>query len=227
MAGKRSAREVLDEWQQKMKQKALDADEFMSDPAVVQDILSKTNAAREKYLPLPGDPSAIEKATIKGQDLLGGAQSAMQAGSQALKQGAQQGMQGAQDIYSAAQAAAPYMMQAGRNAMASQPSAYDQEMMGMDMETTPETKAYYDKMLADSQMPMAQKAGQAVGGLLDSAGDAYDKVKGMGGQFMQGMQGGQPQQAAPQIDPVQIQQLLQTLTPEQKAALMQQLGGGQ
>jgi hypothetical protein len=247
MAGKRSAKEVLDEWQQKMKAKSDEATQAVGGgvisaaqtvPGLAKDAAMIATTPQRMSLAVgqgiySGGKEALQDAQLidrdrgwymnKAGDILDSTgqviKSAAGGIAQDLSGAAQSAGQGLSDIYSMAQ----QKMQGAVPA----PSAYDQEMQGMDMTSTPETKAYYDKMLADSQVPMAQKAGQAVGGLLDSAGGAYDKMKGMGGQFMQGLQGNQPPAAPAGIDPAQIQQLLQSLSPEEKAALMQQLGGGQ
>lgn len=240
MAGKRSAKEVLDEWQAKMRANtpvdaggSVVAAPIQATGRALSGAAQTAEKLQNQVQRIGADVGAEQQRVVRDLQAAGIAEKDIPYYLDMLKQqaagaghqvgaGALDAAGAALDIYDQV----PGMMQEARNAMASQPSAYDQEMMGYDMQPNAQTEQYYKQMQQQAQRPMAEKAGAAVDGLLDSAGGAYDKLKGIGGQFMQGMQGGQPQQAAPQVDPAQIQQLLQSLSPEQKAALMQQLGGG-
>lgn len=88
--------------------------------------------------------------------------------------------------------------------------------LGQDMMGGAQALGESAQGLGQSMMGGAQALGQDLKGLL--SGGAYQGAPA------------QPQAApaAPAgIDPAQIQQLLQSLSPEERAALMQQFGGGQ
>lgn len=204
MAGKKTAKEIMDEWEASLRQGAKEAvapaKVALQDAGIVDKDLGYYQDKAGNLLDQAGN--IIKTA-------------APQVAQQA--QGALQDAQGAAgDIYAKAQAAAPGLMQDARNAVASAPSAYDEAMMGADMQPTPETAAYYQQMQQQANVPMAQKAGQAVGQAGQAVGGLLSGAKDMASQFMQGMNGNPDQE---------LMQKLQSLTPEQKAALLQQLGG--
>lgn len=250
MAGKKSAKQVMDEWEQKIAAEAAIAGENAASAAsaVGQGAKVAGNAALVAANPIGAALNSVPvKRFAQGagiadkdagyysdqvQQAAGGMMPTpeeievmkQQAMQQAMQLG-QQGMSAGKGLLDAA-GSAYKAADAGKIPMRNLNTPYDIQMQGMDMQSTPETQAYWADVSRSANAPMAQKAGGLIGSGLDAAAGAIPAIKGMGQQFMQGLQGGSPvDQAQEQIGQSEaaLQKMWESMTPIEKEMFMQEM----
>lgn len=191
MAGKKSAKQVMDEWQAKLEAQAAIAGEGAADAGSVVGQVAKVagNAALAVDNPVRAALGSVSaKRFAQGAGIVDkdvgyyGDQAAQAAGSmmpsaeqlQAMKQQAmqlgQQGasagkglLSGASDAYNSLKADASAGKLVGLQNLN---SPYDIEMQGMDMQSTPETQAYWQNLQNQVQKPMGERVMDAGKGSL-------------------------------------------------------------
>ena len=234
MAGKKSAKETIAEWEARQRANVADAGSAVQGgiDAVGKGVGAATDVAKAVGSAAGGITDEMkfqaQQLGIAEKDIpyyLEQLQRQAPGAGQAIGEfaaGAKGAMNGLLDSASSAyQSANP-----GKVPVRNLNTPYDIQMQGMDMQSTPETQAYWADVARSANASPAQKVGGLLGSGLDAATGAIPAIKGIGQQFMQGLQGASPvDQAQQQMgqSEAQLQKIWESMTPVEKEMFLQEL----